>query len=417
MSNTENKMKLAFVTQPWDGVGMGSSIGIITCRTAQRLFNDYQIFIFAKNGKCSNIEQGKINYKYISLEADQFIIKFLRLLEKYKLIGRGNRPLFSRSIYHIFYALTVALNLRKNRIDIVHVHNYSQFAKIIRKFNPDIKIILHMHCEWLSQLDKKMIAKRMSNIDLVLGCSHYITDKIKNRFKDFSAKCRTIENGVDTTNFQPGKTIEKNSVEEIKILFVGRVSPEKGLHILFEAFEKLYKENKNVRLDIVGPIKTVPYNLIVGLSEDSKISGLKEFYNNTDYKSVLIGKLSDETEDSVIFHGQQDSKRLSSFYQAANIIVNPSFSESFGMSLIEAMACGKPIIASRVGGMIEIVENSKGGTLFDAGNSNELFNVLKTLIENEQYRNELSAGNRIYAEKHYSWDNIANKLNQYYKNA
>jgi glycosyltransferase involved in cell wall biosynthesis len=417
MSNIENKMKLAIVSQPWDGVGMGSSIGIITCQTAQKLVNEYEIFIYAKNGKCKNIESGKINYKYVSLKADQVLIKFLRLLEKFKLIGKGNKPIFSRLIYHYFYALNIALSLRKNRIDIVHIHNYSQFAKIIRIANPTIKIVLHMHCEWLSQLDQKMIAKRISNIDLILGCSNYITDKIKNRFTIHAAKCHAIVNGVDIENFQPGKSIEKKSAKEIKILFVGRVSPEKGVHLLFEVFERLYQENKNVRLDIVGPIKTVPFNLIVGLSEDPKISELKEFYDRTDYKSVLIEKLSNETKDSVTFHGPQDSKKLSAFYQSADIVVNPSYSESFGMSLIEAMACGKPVIASKVGGMVEIIENSKGGTLFEAGNSDELFNELKTVIENEQYRNDLSAGNRIYAEGHYSWESIVNKLNQYYKNA
>ena len=99
----------------------------------------------------------------------------------------------------------------------------------------------------------------------------------------------------------------------------------------------------------------------------------------------------------------------------ADILVNPSFSESFGMSLIEAMASGVPVIASRIGGMVEIVENSNGGVLYEAGNEDELSKCMSKLISDVSLRNLLAMRGREYTSDHYSWNTIVNKLNSFYK--
>jgi glycosyltransferase involved in cell wall biosynthesis len=410
-------MKIAFVTQPWDGIGMGSSIGIITCHSISRLVEEHEITVYAKNGKCSLVDTNKITYKYFSLKLDNYFLKFLKYLEKLKLIGSNKKPTFSRIFYFFFYALKIAFDVKKNQIEIVHIHNYSQFASVIRFINPKVKIFLHMHCEWLTQLDEKVISKRLSKVDRVIGCSNYITSKVKNRFEQFNDKCVTVENGVDIDNFSLRNSIDsKLNKEEIHFLFVGRVSPEKGLHTLLEAFNKVFQNHKNITLHIVGPEKSAPINFIVGLTDDKSIKELKRFYNGENYSEQLTKILSQEALQKVIFHGQVHSNKLDTYYNMADILVNPSFSESFGMSLIEARASGVPVIASRIGGMVEIVENSKAGVLYEAGNAVELSQGMEKLISDIPQRKLLAKRGREYTSDHYSWNTIVNKLNSFYKN-
>ena len=326
------------------------------------------------------------------------------------MVPKGNQFLF-------FYALRIAIDVKKNKIEILHIHNYSQFASVIRFINPNVKIFLHMHCEWLTQLDEKIISKRLSKVDRVIGCSNYITNTVKNSFKQFRDKCLTLENGVDIDTFKNcGSSGSNSNNDEINILFVGRVSPEKGLHTLFEAFNNVFQNHKNITLHIVGPIKSAPINFIVGLTDDKNIKELKRFYNRENYSDQLTKILAEEAMQKVIFHGHVHSNKLKTYYNMADIIVNPSFSESFGMSLIEAMASGVPVIASRIGGMVEIVENSKGGVLYEAGNEDELSECMSKLISDVSLRSLLAKRGREYTSDHYSWNTIVNKLNSYYKN-
>ena len=87
-------MKIAFVTQPWDGIGMGSSIGIITCHSISRLVDEHEITVYAKNGTCEIVDSDKISYRYISLKIDKYFLTFFKYLEKLKFIGSKRKPIF-----------------------------------------------------------------------------------------------------------------------------------------------------------------------------------------------------------------------------------------------------------------------------------------------------------------------------------
>jgi hypothetical protein len=99
------------------------------------------------------------------------------------------------------YAMEVGRKSRELCCDIVQVMNYSQFLPIIRKWNPECRISLHMQCEWLTQLDRKLIEQRISCADLIVGCSEYITRKIA-EFPQFSC-CVTVPNSAHVTAEAP----------------------------------------------------------------------------------------------------------------------------------------------------------------------------------------------------------------------
>lgn len=86
------------------------------------------------------------------------------------------------SWYHWGYAREVAKRIRMLRSDVVHVMNYSQFVPVIRRYNPTVRIALHMHCDWLTQFTRAIIEPRLRQTDLIIGCSEYITKTISDAF-------------------------------------------------------------------------------------------------------------------------------------------------------------------------------------------------------------------------------------------
>jgi len=427
-------MKIAVVHQPIGIISSSAPRGAIelwiyemTCRLAR----SSEVIVYAKRGhrqKKFEYNQG-VRYRRISTAVDEwftFISKAFYKLGKFSLFKKINsviffrnvkRPLFASSLFYFTYILQVTRDLKREKCDIVHLHNFSQFVPIIRAFNPKIKIVLHMHCEWLTQLDRTMIENRLNEVDLIIGCSEYITEKIRLVFPQFAERCQTIYNGVDVNHFVSRNRYilaNKNSIK--RLLFVGRLSPEKGLHILLEAFQEVVKRYPKAQLEIVGSKTTSPIEFIVALSDDPKLSKLAFFYKKSSYFSQLQERLlSFDIADNVTFTNYIPHRYLIHHYRQADVLVNPSFSEAFGMSLIEAMACQVPVVATRVGGMTEIVEEGKTGILVEAGNAPELAEAILYILSDKDLRKRMGKFARERVVELFSWDKIAEDLLCQYK--
>jgi spore coat protein SA len=432
LENTE--VKIAFVHQPIGIISSSvphGSIEIWTYEVARRLARSSEVIVYAKKGrhqKKFEYKQG-VQYRRFSAAVDQwftFISAALDKLGRFPLFQKiktavffrnVKRPLFASSLFYLTYILQVARDLKREKCDIVHLHNFSQFVPIIRAFNPKVKIVLHMDCEWLTQLDRTMIENRLREVDLIIGCSEYITEKIRLVFPQFAKHCQTIYNGVDVDYFVSQNSYvsaNKNGVK--RLLFVGRVSPEKGLHVLLDAFQEVVKHHPQAQLEIVGSPSIIPIEFIVALSDDPKISKLACFYNKAGYLSHLQERLlSLDIADNVTFTGFIPYRHLISHYCQADVLVNPSFSEAFGMSLIEAMACQVPIVATRVGGMTEIVEEGKTGLLVESGSAPELAGAILHILSDEDLMKRMRNAGREQAVDLFSWDKIAEDLLCQYK--
>ena len=427
-------MKIAFVHQPIGIISSSAPRGSIELwiyEMACRLARSNEVIVYAKRGhhqKKFEYDQG-VQYRRISTAVDEWFtfiskafdkIRRFPLFQKIKAIvffRNVKRPLFASSLFYFTYILQVARDLKREKCDIVHLHNFSQFVPIIRAFNPKIKIVLHMHCEWLTQLDRTMIENRLKEVDLIIGCSEYITEKIRLVFPQFAERCQTIYNGVDVDYFVSQNShvsANKNGVK--RLLFVGRVSPEQGLHVMLEAFQEVVKHYPQAQLEIVGSASISPIEFIVALSDNPKISELACFYNKTGYIFHLQKQLlSYNIMDNVTFTGYIPHKHLINHYRQADMLVNTSFSEAFGMSLIEAMACQVPVVATRVGGMTEIVEEGKTGILVESGNAPELAKAILYILSDEDLMKRMRNAARERAGELFSWDKIADDLLCQYK--
>ncbi|MEM2915561.1 MAG: glycosyltransferase family 4 protein, partial [Candidatus Bathyarchaeia archaeon] len=206
-----------------------------------------------------------------------------------------------------------------------------------------------------------------------------------------------------------------------RLLFVGRVSPEKGVHVLLEAFQKVISRYPKAQLEIVGPTN-VPLNFewfwSLGL-DDKVLRFASSFCHNPkgNYFSFLQKQLiSLNIADNVTFTGFVPNSEMIKHYRDVDVVVNPSFSESFGRSLIEAMACEVPVVAARVGGMTEIVENGKTGILVEPGDADALAEAIIRLLSNEDLRKSMGKAARKRVVELYSWERVAEKLLRHYKN-
>src|SRR5688500_2269237 len=136
-----------------------------------------------------------------------------------------------------------------------------------------------MHFEWLAPLDARMIDRRLRHADLIVGCSEYITGQIRERFPPLASSCVTISNRVDAGAGRPHNGSGPDG--SIRLLNVGRVSPEKGLHVLVDALDSLVARYPGVHLTILGEESPVPFEFAVKIATDPLVRDLARFYEGS----------------------------------------------------------------------------------------------------------------------------------------
>jgi D-inositol-3-phosphate glycosyltransferase len=113
--------------------------------------------------------------------------------------------------------------------------------------------------------------------------------------------------------------------------------------------------------------------------------------------------------DRVRFLPPQTGDRLADVYRAADVVAVPSYNESFGLVALEAQACGTPVVAAAVGGLVTAVRDGVSGVLVDGHEPGDWAKVLSRLLESPAWRGELAAGAVAHA-RDFSWDSTAERL-------
>jgi glycosyltransferase involved in cell wall biosynthesis len=215
-----------------------------------------------------------------------------------------------------------------------------------------------------------------------------------------------IPNAVDTDTYKPMKlSKDKEKIAgnaELVLGFVGRLTPHKGLHILLKAIGRLEPSYRNkLKLFIVGP-KAPGFR-------DEKYKQLDPYIQ---YTHFLLKKYN--LRNVVEFSGQVKEEEMPYYYNIIDALVHPSFVEAFGLVLIEAMACEKPVIAFNIPPMNEIIINNVTGFLVDLS-IEKLASVLTFIIDNSAVLKPLGEIARTIVERKYSWNVIINKYIELYK--
>ena len=229
------------------------------------------------------------------------------------------------------------------------------------------------------KLIKHYEARSLELADCVTCPSHYVQKFLESAF-DYS-ESQVILNGVDTSIFLPYNHGEKKSLTDSQktiILFVGNLTRLKGADLLPGI------------MDLLGD----NYLLLV-------TSGFK--------KNVKI------SQKNIINIGTLDQKSLVDAYNSCDIFIAPTRIEGFGLSVAEAMACGKPVVATNGSSLPELVVEGKGGFLCEMDNVNDFAEKIRYLTENEQERRIMGAYNRERAQEKFERSRMVREYIAVYK--
>lgn len=395
-------MRIGIVSQPGHAVlPPTGSLEIWGYEVARRLAErGHDVVVYAsKAGVQDDGVHDGILYRFIDHEADRNLSRVTRPL--FRALPR-NRPFFSSRAHPLHYWRRTARAIADDGVDVVHVSNYSQALPFIRRANPQAVLALHMQCEWLTQLARGTIRSRLAHADLILGASAYIMRRIEERYPEYRGRLDTLYNGVDTS-FEPKERYDVRG--GVRLLHVGRISPEKGLHVLVDAFNELVERHPGLSLTFVGEESPIPIQMAVDLFADPEVRALRRYYEGS-YLAHIQGLLADRAKDRVHFAGRVSHAATRSHYRNADVFVFPSIFEAFPIPPIEAMAAGVPVVASAVGGTVESVQDGETGLLVQRGDRAALIRALEALIENEALRATLGRAGRRRASDLFAWDRV-----------
>jgi D-inositol-3-phosphate glycosyltransferase len=216
-----------------------------------------------------------------------------------------------------------------------------------------------------------------------------------------ASRIEVVPCGVDLNLFKPVPSTEAKEMLGMLhtsriILFVGRIEPLKGIETLLRAIALIAPQiphwQEDLRVIIIGGAPGV------GIDEvNSELARLER----------LRAKLG--LEELVTFQGAEDQDRLVYHYSAAEMVVMPSHYESFGMVALEAMACGTPVVASKVGGLSYNVQDGVTGFLVPGGDPEALATRIQCLLTDKKLRERLGQQAANWAQR-YGWPVVTNRI-------
>jgi glycosyltransferase involved in cell wall biosynthesis len=405
-------VKVAYVTQPHDAVlpPRQNSIGLIMYNTALEVASSAQVTLYLRTGASGALADGSpLRVAYARSLSDRLAQSLAHRLPHWA------RPqaLADRADAYLGWADAVAKRLRGAPVDVVHVMNYWGWSQRLG----DNRLVLEMQSEWLSQMNHEAVAAQLRAVDAVVAVSGHVERLFRAAFPDYRGIVSVVHNGVDTEQFRPAAA-PRDETDVQRVLYVGRVSPEKGVHTLLEAFKLVTARFPHARLDLVGGRGAMPMRLLVGLSDDPLVRALGRFYapdGRSDYPERLDAMVRQSgLDDRVTFHSYLPHKDIISHYQQADLVVNPSLSETFGISIVEAMACGVPVVGTRVGGMLDTIVDEVGRAV-PPEDPERLAQAMCEILDNRELARQMGRSGRERAVTQFTWKTRANRLLDIYQ--
>ncbi|HZT01117.1 MAG TPA: glycosyltransferase family 4 protein [Steroidobacteraceae bacterium] len=431
-------MKIVILNQPQDPMAAGpeqrGSVAIVNWELARCLARRHEVIIYAPRarGQPSVQRWGGLEIRRIRFVARR-LHKAVQLLAGR--LGWGP-PYFTSRWYYREYFSRVARDLAVCQPDIVHLPQQMQFAPLFKRAVPGVKVVVHIHQDELAKLDRELLRRDLAGVDAVATVSEFVTSGARARLPEMAARIHTVGNGVDVLRFRPqarGRKLygEDSDARPLRLLYVGRIAPDKGVHLLMEAFDRLTLEGVSLELTLIGKPGLLPYDLLSRLlgGDRAALEAVREFYGRSfrswiakeilghrrSYGRALRARLSPAAARRVRFRGTVPQPELIRAYRAADLLVLPSiWQESYGLPVAEAMACGVPVLASASGGVPELIEEGVSGKLVPRLDTEALARALRDLAADPARLQEMGRAARARAERMLTWIHSAARLERLY---
>ncbi len=299
----------------------------------------------------------------------------------------------------------LAMNSRTLDADLVHCHTwYTFFAGFLAKQLYQIPLVVTMHSleplrPWKQeqlgtgyQLSSWIERNGVEHANRIIAVSNEMREDILRFYHVNPEQVSVVYNGIDLEQYRPTSRrdyLTERGISEPYLLFVGRISRQKGILQLLDAFALL--KNPVLKLVLCASSPDTP---------ELEVEVRAKVGNNS--RIIWINEMV--PKDKVI-----------QLYSNATLFVCPSVYEPFGIINLEAMACRAPVVASRVGGIKEVVVEGETGFLVSPDQPGELAAAIDRLAADPELCSRFGANGRNRVERYFSWDAIAGQTAALYE--
>ncbi|TCZ80961.1 glycosyltransferase family 1 protein [Paenibacillus albiflavus] len=351
---------------PLPGIG---SVEICILSIAKQLIKNHQVTILCRRHPKHGVITQQGNLKIVRLPS-----------------GGPNR-----------YISSVLRYIKGKKFDFIQIDNRPRYMARVKEAKPNTPVSLFLHSLTFVRKSPK-VAAQLKKADVIIANSTSVRNHLNQRFPGNKDKIKMVYLGVDTERFKPPIPKERNrSRKKFNVgnsfvtLFAGRIIPRKGIPVLLKASSIARQKIINIKL------------IIAGGGKPAYVRKLKSLAKQLGVPTKFVG--------NVPHH------RIHHLYRVGDCFVCPSQQhEAFGLVNIEAMSTGLPVIASRVGGIKEIIKHGKDGYLVNSYRNPASFaSYIITISTNREKAREISwEGSRTVLQR-FNWNQTAKKLVKLYK--
>lgn len=281
--------------------------------------------------------------------------------------------------------------VKRFRPDIVNAHYATGYGTLARlsKCSPLVLSVWGSDVyifPWKSKKNKKLVCKNLSYADAIASTSYAMANETRRVLNDFEREITVTPFGVDLNLFYPNKKNIPNNNKVIGI--VKYLEPIYDIPLLINAFEKVLETEKNVELHI---------------------------YGDGHLKDELLKMCVDKgIEEKVKFLGVIPNTKVPEALNTMDVFVNCSKKESFGVAVVEAMACGVPVVVTDCDGYKEIVDNHVNGIIIDKRDPNLLAKEILNYLNNPDIAHRYSKNALEKVRSMYDWSKNVSIMEQLY---
>jgi len=297
------------------------------------------------------------------------------------------------------YRKQVEKRLAAMKPDLIQVENRPDFILRIKKKNPHARLILNLHSTTFlgpQHISPRFVTKSLLQADAIVVNSRYLKQAIVklHPFATTNGRLHVIHPGVRLSDYNRIPLHHQRDAftaqQPFQLLFVGRIIRQKGVHVIMAAMRILRQRKIPVSLTIVG--RTPPWESGYGEEVRRKARGLH-----------------------VNWVGFLPHNKLNKYYGKAHCLICPSqWSEAFGLVNVESLASGRPVIASSLGGIREIVNSSCGILVKDYHSARAFARAIESLVSDRSSYRTMSMNARKRAER-FTWERTARKFRKLYE--
>lgn len=365
------------IVVPWDQKrgGVASVVGNLGKYLEAR---GHGVFFFHPDPQAIFLAEGKTKWEFQDFR--------LRL----SLPFGDNHPVLGTLAFFALFPLAMyqlIRLIRRHRIDIVNIHypldSFAYFA-LCRSFLP-IKLVTSIHGADIFPKGKPRAAYPaplrflLRSSDIIVANSRAFREDFLALFPGLKEKTIAIHNGVDLAelNGPASKASAKNGRRYL--LSIATHNEKKGLDVLIRAFAHVARLDPNLDLFLVGdgPLRSQLEELARSLSLEARVR----------------------------FLGSRDRPEIATLLHGCELFVLPSKSEPFGIVILEALACRKPVVATKTGGIPEIIQSGVNGILVEPERPGELAHAISTVLTDQNLRRNISERGYATAERQFRCEN------------